>query len=69
MVAAAKEIARLSQEMVTKSTNDVKKLGQLSAEISKTYAQLSNDSVGAASSTSNAEVSTRIRYMGFGTFP
>lgn len=61
MVASSKEIARLAQEMVTKSASDVQKLGQLSAELSKTYAQLANDSVGAASSTSNADVSMRIR--------
>lgn len=61
MVERSKEIARIAQEMVTKSSTDVKKLGQLSAELTKNYSQLANDSIGAASSTSNADVSTRIR--------
>lgn len=61
MVARSKEIARIAQEMVTKSSTDVQKLGQLSAELTKNYSQLANDSIGAASSTSNADVSTRIR--------
>ncbi|KAL0267697.1 UNVERIFIED_CONTAM: hypothetical protein PYX00_009891 [Menopon gallinae] len=61
MVARSKEIARLAQEMVNKSNSDPEKLGQLSVDLTKNYAQLANDSIGAASSTSNVDVSTRIR--------
>lgn len=61
MVARSKEIARLAQEMVNKSNSEPEKLGQLSVDLTKNYAQLANDSIGAASSTSNVDVSTRIR--------
>ncbi|PSN52989.1 Talin-1 [Blattella germanica] len=61
MVSAAKEIARLSQDMVAKSATDVGKLGQLGADLSRQYAQLASDATGAAAATSNADVSTRIR--------
>nr|CAD7594785.1 unnamed protein product [Timema genevievae] len=61
MVASSKEIARISQEMVSKSGTDVARLGPLAAELSHQYGQLAHDSVGAAASTSNADVSVRLR--------
>ena len=61
MVTAAKEIARLAQEMVSKSATDVGRLGQLGADLSRQYAQLASDATGAAAATSNADVSSRIR--------
>nr|CAD7194456.1 unnamed protein product [Timema douglasi] len=61
MVASSKEIARISQEMVSKSGTDVARLGPLAAELSHHYGQLAHDSVGAAASTSNADVSVRLR--------
>ncbi|EEB19421.1 Talin-2, putative [Pediculus humanus corporis] len=61
MVSRCKEIAHIAQEMATKSSSDTDKLGKLSADLAKNYSQLATDSIGAASSTSNADVSTRIR--------
>lgn len=61
MVSRCKEIAQIAQEMVTKSNTDSEKIGKLSADLAKNYAQLAGDSIGAATSTSNADVSTRIR--------
>ncbi|KAJ9593984.1 hypothetical protein L9F63_014625, partial [Diploptera punctata] len=61
MVTAAKEIARIAQEMVAKSATDVGRLGQLGADLSRQYAQLASDASGAAAATSNADVSSRIR--------
>lgn len=63
MVSRCKEIAHIAQEMLTKSGSDVEKLGKLSADLAKNYSQLASDSIGAASSTSNADVSTRIRFV------
>ncbi|XP_013778384.1 talin-2-like [Limulus polyphemus] len=61
MVNACKEIARLAQEMVTKSTTDVSHLSPLAANLSHQYAIVANDSRGAVSATSNSEVAIRIR--------
>ncbi|XP_049847483.1 talin-1 isoform X1 [Schistocerca gregaria] len=61
MVRAAKEIARVSQDMVAKSGTEPSHLGALGAELARWYAQLAQDSIGAAAATSNAEVSSRIR--------
>ncbi|XP_063237314.1 talin-1 isoform X2 [Bacillus rossius redtenbacheri] len=61
MVSAAKEVARVAQEMVTKSGTDAARLGPLCAELSHGYGQLAHDAVGAAAATSNADVSARIR--------
>ncbi|PNF41180.1 Talin-1 [Cryptotermes secundus] len=61
MVTAAKEVARIAQEMVAKSATDVGRLGALGADLSRQYGQLASDATGAAAATSNADVSTRIR--------
>ncbi|XP_046398722.1 talin-1 isoform X1 [Ischnura elegans] len=61
MVNSAKEIARVSQEMVTKSSSDVAKLGALAAELSKQYGRLATDSSGAVAACPSAEVSARLR--------
>ncbi|XP_015512363.2 talin-1 isoform X1 [Neodiprion lecontei] len=61
MVEAAKEIARLAQEMSTKSSVDVSRLGPLAVDISHKYTQLSRDASGASAATTNADVSTRLR--------
>lgn len=61
MVSCAKEIARVAQEMVSKSGNDPARLGQLAAELTHQYCKLAADSTGAAMSTTNADVSSRIR--------
>lgn len=61
MVTAAKEVARIAQEMVAKSATDVARLGALGAELSRQYGQLAADATGAAAATSNADVSSRIR--------
>ncbi|XP_075218972.1 talin_middle and talin-RS domain-containing protein rhea isoform X1 [Lycorma delicatula] len=60
MVASAKEIARLSQEMVLKSSSDVSQVGPLAAQLTHQYAQLATDSGGAAVATANPEVSSRL---------
>ncbi|XP_053983422.1 talin-1 isoform X3 [Hylaeus volcanicus] len=61
MVEAAKEIARLAQEMSTKSSTDVAKLGPLAVDISHKYTQLARDTSGASAAASNADVSARLR--------
>ncbi|XP_035720068.1 talin-1-like isoform X2 [Vespa mandarinia] len=61
MVEAAKEIARLAQEMSTKSSTDVARLGPLAVDISHKYTQLARDTSGASAAASNADVSTRLR--------
>ncbi|XP_076679087.1 talin_middle and talin-RS domain-containing protein rhea isoform X2 [Andrena cerasifolii] len=61
MVEAAKEIARLSQEMSTKSSTDVARLGPLAVDISHKYTQLARDTSGASAAASNADVSARLR--------
>jgi len=61
MVAAAKEIARLSQEMVLKSSLDVSQLPQLSSDVSHHYSQLANDARGAVATTISPDVGVRIR--------
>ncbi|KOX74764.1 Talin-1 [Melipona quadrifasciata] len=61
MVEAAKEIARLAQEMSTKSSTDVARLSPLIVDISHKYTQLARDTSGASAAASNAEVSTRLR--------
>ncbi|XP_051170651.1 talin-1 isoform X3 [Leptopilina boulardi] len=61
MVEAAKEIARLAQEMSTKSTTDVARLGPLAVDISHKYTQLARDTSGASAAASNADVSARLR--------
>ncbi|XP_076242383.1 talin_middle and talin-RS domain-containing protein rhea isoform X2 [Calliopsis andreniformis] len=61
MVEAAKEIARLAQEMSTKSSTDVGRLGPLAVDISHKYTQLARDTSGASAAASNADVSSRLR--------
>ncbi|KAL6268430.1 hypothetical protein P5V15_001566 [Pogonomyrmex californicus] len=61
MVEAAKEIARLAQEMSTKSSTDVTRLGPLAVDISHKYTQLARDTSGASAAASNADVSARLR--------
>ncbi|XP_020294961.1 talin-1 isoform X2 [Pseudomyrmex gracilis] len=61
MVEAAKEIARLAQEMSTKSSTDVARLGPLAVDISHKYTQLARDTSGASAAASNADVSARLR--------
>ncbi|XP_060808637.1 talin-1 [Amyelois transitella] len=61
MVGAAKEIARLAADMTAKSATDPSRLVALGNELCQRYEQLAQDSVGAAHTTSNADVSDRIR--------
>ncbi|XP_034178669.2 talin_middle and talin-RS domain-containing protein rhea isoform X1 [Osmia lignaria lignaria] len=61
MVEAAKEIARLAQEMSTKSSTDVTRLASLAVDISHKYTQLARDTSGASAAASNADVSSRLR--------
>uniref|UniRef100_A0A146KWR6 Talin-1 n=3 Tax=Lygus hesperus TaxID=30085 RepID=A0A146KWR6_LYGHE len=55
MVSAAKEIARISQEMVIKRQG-----GQLSSEIAQHYTKLATDCAGARVTSNNPEVASRI---------
>ncbi|KAG0722917.1 Talin-2 [Chionoecetes opilio] len=61
MVTAAKEIARLAQDMVGKSSTDASQLGSLGASVSHQFSSLASDSVGAIRQSSNAEVANRLR--------
>ncbi len=61
MVRACKEIARLAQEMVSKSYSDVSALGPLALELSRNYGQLAEDSRGAAATAAGADVAQRLR--------
>ncbi|XP_071545978.1 talin-2 isoform X1 [Panulirus ornatus] len=61
MVTAAKEIARLAQDMVGKATTDASQLGNLGASVSHQYGALSSDSAGAIRQTTNVEVASRLR--------
>ncbi|XP_042206516.1 talin-2-like isoform X2 [Homarus americanus] len=61
MVTAAKEIARLAQDMVGKATADASQLGNLGASVSHQYGSLTCDSVGAIRQTTNVEVASRLR--------
>uniref|UniRef100_A0A1B6BY27 FERM domain-containing protein n=1 Tax=Clastoptera arizonana TaxID=38151 RepID=A0A1B6BY27_9HEMI len=60
MVTSAKEIARISQEMVSKSTINVNQLGSLASDLTKQYTQLAGDCGGAGASSSNPEVAGRL---------
>uniref|UniRef100_A0A646QFM5 Talin1 n=1 Tax=Hemiscolopendra marginata TaxID=943146 RepID=A0A646QFM5_9MYRI len=61
MVNACKEIAKTSQEMVTKSSINPNELGILAANLSHNYSRLADDSRGAVTVTSNSDVGNRIR--------
>uniref|UniRef100_A0A8D8RHH2 Talin-2 n=1 Tax=Cacopsylla melanoneura TaxID=428564 RepID=A0A8D8RHH2_9HEMI len=60
MVGSSKEIARISQEMMTKSWSDVKSMSGLSSQLSHQYSKLSQDCIGAVACASNPEVSGRL---------
>ncbi|KAK7790683.1 hypothetical protein R5R35_008203 [Gryllus longicercus] len=63
MVQVAKEIARIAQDMTTKSgSGEAARLGPLAAELARRYGQLAQDSVGAAAATANSEVAARLRF-------
>ncbi|KRT81226.1 hypothetical protein AMK59_5662, partial [Oryctes borbonicus] len=61
MVECAKDIAKIASEMSTKATIEPQRLAPLSADISQKYAQLANDSVGAAAASTNGEVTIRLK--------
>lgn len=61
MVNAAKEIARIAQDMVAKSGTSPGELGGLAANLSHNYATLSEDARGAVASTPNIDVAGRLR--------
>ncbi|XP_050730859.1 talin-2-like isoform X3 [Eriocheir sinensis] len=61
MVTAAKEIARLAQEMVAKSVTDASQLGSLGANLSHQFSALASDSAGAIRQSTNVEVANRLR--------
>ncbi|GAB6032133.1 hypothetical protein CHUAL_010792 [Chamberlinius hualienensis] len=61
MVNAAKEIARVAQDMVARSCTSPGELGGLAANLSHNYSTLSEDARGAVASTPNIDVAGRIR--------
>jgi len=61
MVAAAKEIARLSVEMVSKASMDPAQLPHLSSQICQHYNNLASDAKGAIATTLTDDVGVRIR--------
>lgn len=61
MVTAAKEIAKLAQDMVGKSSSDASQLGALGASLSHQFNSLASDSAGAIRQSSNVEVGNRLR--------
>ncbi|KAL9904952.1 talin-1 isoform X1 [Glossina fuscipes] len=61
MVQAAKEIARLGNEINAKSSIEPKLMPQLTVEMAKQYTQLTQDSVGASTTTTSPDVAMRIR--------
>lgn len=61
MVQNAKNIARLANEMNAKATLDPSRLSQLSTDITHSYAQLAQDSIGASYATTSADSSVRIK--------
>ncbi|XP_018022014.1 talin-2 isoform X3 [Hyalella azteca] len=61
MVAAAKEIARLSQEMVSKISVDPSQLGQLGASVAHQFNKLAGETAGAVYLSSTPDVATRLR--------
>jgi talin len=61
MVCCAKELARISQEMVSKAgTSDTSRLAPLGGELARQYGQLAADASGAASTTTNPDVAQRL---------
>ncbi|KAK4884901.1 hypothetical protein RN001_001172 [Aquatica leii] len=61
MVECAKDIAKIAGEMPTKGATEPQRLAPLSAELSHKYAQLANDSIGAAAASTNGEVALRLK--------
>lgn len=61
MVQSAKEIARLANEINAKSAVDPIKLPQLSVDMTQHYTHLAQDAMGASSTTTSIEVSSRIK--------
>ncbi|XP_055913869.1 talin-2 [Eupeodes corollae] len=61
MVQSAKEIARLANEMNAKAGFDPTKLPPLGVDMAQHYTQITQDSVGASTTTTSPEVAMRIR--------
>lgn len=61
MVECAKDIAKIAGEMATKAAIEPQRLAPLSADLAHKYAQLANDSIGAAATSTNGEVALRLR--------
>ncbi|KAJ8686379.1 hypothetical protein QAD02_022173, partial [Eretmocerus hayati] len=61
MVDAAKEIVRLSQEISTKSSTDASKVGPLAVDLSHKYSELARDAAGASATSSNTDISSKLR--------
>ncbi|XP_017074044.1 talin-2 isoform X2 [Drosophila eugracilis] len=61
MVARAKEIASLANEINAKSSVEPAALPQLAVDMTQHYQQLTQDSVGASTTTSSPDVAMRIR--------
>ncbi|KAI4466980.1 huntingtin interacting protein 1 [Holotrichia oblita] len=61
MVECAKDIAKIASEMSTKAALEPQRLAPLSADLSHKYAQLANDSIGAAAASTNGEVAMRLK--------
>lgn len=61
MVTNSKEIARLAQEMIVKSSTDASQLGPLAAKIAHQFSNVASDTRGAVASTSNLDVANRIK--------
>jgi talin len=61
MVRSCKEIARIAQEMLSKSYADASALGPLALDLSRHYAQLADDCRLICTTTNDVHVSARIR--------
>ncbi|XP_074035813.1 talin_middle and talin-RS domain-containing protein rhea isoform X1 [Leptinotarsa decemlineata] len=61
MVDCAKAIAKIAGEISTKAATDTHNIAQLSANLSHKYAQLSNDSIGAAAAATNGDVAIKLK--------
>lgn len=61
MVDCAKAIAKITGEISAKAATDTQKIAQLSADLSHKYAQLAQDSIGAAAAATNGEVGIRLK--------
>lgn len=61
MVQTAKEIARLANEINARSSIEPQRLPELAVEMSQQYTQITQDSVGASTTTTSPDVAMRIR--------